>query len=97
MSNSFCKAAGLSLLFALVGCVGDETDVDGEDFNDDPAWKRGCATIEPDATVRARIEQEVEDHMEAFKIARTSAVTGGRWVGIVGGMAGVGVISFITA
>jgi hypothetical protein len=62
---------------ALAGCVGDETDVDDEDFNDDPAWKRGCATIEPDATVRARIEQEVEDHMEALKVARTSAVTGG--------------------
>jgi hypothetical protein len=77
MINSFCRGAGLSILVALVGCTGEIGDVDDEDFNDDPAWKRGCATVEPPDTVKARIEQEVHDHLEALKIARTSSVTGG--------------------
>lgn len=77
MTKSFCGGAGLFVLISLVGCTGEATDVDDEDFNDDPAWRRGCATIEPDAVAQARIEQEVHDHLEALKIARTSSVTGG--------------------
>jgi hypothetical protein len=64
-------------MMALVGCTGEITDVDDEDFNDDPAWKRGCAVIEPTDEEKAEIEQEVHDHLEALKVARTSGVTGG--------------------
>jgi hypothetical protein len=77
MTKPFCGGAGLFIALALVGCTGEETDVDSEDFNDDPAWKRGCAVVEPTDQEKAEIEQEVHDHLEALKIARTSAVTGG--------------------
>jgi hypothetical protein len=59
----------------LVGCA-PETDVvtDDEDFNDDPAFKRGCGVVEPSDAEKLLIEAEVDDFL---KNRITTGVTGG--------------------
>jgi hypothetical protein len=62
---------------ALAGCVND-TDTDPETLNDNPPWKRGCATVEPSEVAQGLIDQEVHDHMEWLKQnAGPASVTGG--------------------
>jgi hypothetical protein len=70
MSLSFRKGFTRSLTLgvvltglAAVGCAGESTE--GEDFNDDPVWKRGCAVVEPSDEVKARIEDEVAAYLKA--------------------------------
>ena len=67
----------VALGVAAAGCAGEITTADDEDFNDDPAFKRGCATIEPTLAEKEAIELEVESHLARLKDERTSSVTGG--------------------
>jgi hypothetical protein len=75
MSRTLCSVTA-ALGLALIGCTG-EVVVDDEIPNDDPAFKRGCGSIEPSDIEKARIEDEVDAHLAAIKNSRTSSVDGG--------------------
>jgi hypothetical protein len=69
---------GVALIGLGAGCASETDTVDtDEDFNDDVAWARGCAVVEPDDTMKARIEAEVDAHLTSLKDRAISSVTGG--------------------
>lgn len=66
----------VSASLALAACSVGDDPTGAEIPNDDVAFERGCGVVEPSDADKARIEDDVRAHLEARKLAGTSAVTG---------------------